>query len=164
MTTKQVLKQCLVFQTLNDAELEGVASLAVEKEYEPGTTIVREGDGAEELLVLKEGKLALQMTIPLTQGHGGRNITVDVVTEGEVVGWRVVVEPHIYTYTAVCLQRAKVLAISSARLRALFEENHDIGYKLLKGFITVAASRLDETRRVLISERLLSLEPEKPQK
>ena len=160
MTTKQVLKQCPLFQTLKDAELEIIAGLAVEKDYEPGTTIVRERDPAEELFVLKEGKLALQMTIPLAKEHSGRKVTVDVITEGEVVGWRVVVEPHIYTYTAVCLQGAKVLSISSAKLRALFEENHDIGYEVLKGLIKVAASRLDETRRVLISERLLSLEPQ----
>ena len=159
-STRQVLKQCSVFQTLNESELDRVASLAVEKEYEAGATIFRERDSAAELLVIEEGKVALQMTIPPAQGHNARRVTVDVVNEGEVVGWSVVVEPHVYTFTAICLQRAKVLAISGARLRALCEEDKSIGYKVTKGLIKLAASRLDETRRVLISERLLSSEPE----
>jgi CRP-like cAMP-binding protein len=66
--TRQVLKQCSVFQALTETELDRVASLAVEKEYEAGATIFRERDTAAELLVIKEGKVALQMTIPAAQG------------------------------------------------------------------------------------------------
>ncbi len=54
MTAKQVLRECEVFAALTDAELEKIASLAVEKEYEAGTAIFEEGDSANELFVLQE--------------------------------------------------------------------------------------------------------------
>lgn len=156
MATKQVLKECEVFSTLNDGEMEQVLSSVLEKQYDAGATLFREGDSAEELLILEEGKVAVQMTLPDTQTQMSRRITVDVVTKNEVVGWSAIVEPYIYTFTAVCLQKVSALSISGTKLRWLLRDNHEIGYKVLKGLIRVVASRLSDTRQVLVSERLLS--------
>ncbi len=156
MAAKQVLKECEVFSTLSDAELEKVSGSILEKEYEAGTTIFQEGDNAEELLVLQEGKVAVQMTLPKAQLEMSRRITVDVVTRNEVVGWSAIVEPYMYTFTAVCLQKVRALSISGTKLRWLLRDNPEIGYEVLKGLIKVVASRLDDTRHVLVSERLLT--------
>ena len=156
MTYKQVLRQCEVFSGLNDSELDRVASSVVEKHYDAGTTIFQEGDSAEELLVVEEGKVALQMTLPKAQGELGRRITVDLVSKNEVVGWSAIVEPYVYTLTAVCLQEVKALSISGNKLRELLRDNPKIGYEVVKGLIKVVASRLDDTRHMLVSERLLT--------
>ncbi len=156
MLAKQVLRQCQVFATLTDAELEKIVSLAAEKEYEAGATICQERDTAEELFVIEEGKVALQTTFPMAQAQTGRKVTVDVVTRGEIAGWSVVVEPYIYTFTAICLQKAKLMAINGTKLRALLQDNNHIGYEVLKGLIKVIAARLDDTRHLLLSERLLT--------
>lgn len=156
MAAKQVLRECDVFSTLSDAELEKVSGSILEKEYEAGTTIFQEGDNAEELLVLQEGKVAVQMTLPKAQLEMSRRITVDVVTRNEVVGWSAIVEPYMYTFTAVCLQKVRALSISGTKLRWLLRDNPEIGYEVLKGLIKVVASRLDDTRHVLVSERLLT--------
>jgi CRP-like cAMP-binding protein len=156
MTTQHVLRECEVFSALTDTELEIIASSALEKEYEAGTTIFQGGDSAVELLIVQEGKVALQMTLPERQGQLGRRITVDVVNRNEITGWSAIVEPYIYNFTAVCLQKVKALSISGNKLRWLLQDNHEIGYKLLKELIKVSASRLDETRRLLLSERLLT--------
>ncbi len=160
MTAKQVLKECQVFAALDDAELEKIASLAVDKEYEAGTTIFQEGTSANELFVLQEGKVAVQMTLPMTPGQMSRRITVDVVTRNEMLGWSAIVEPYVYTLTAVCMQKTKVLAIRGIKLRVLLRDNHHIGYEVLRGLTKVVASRLDDTRHVLVSERLLTPKPE----
>ncbi len=154
-TTKQVLRECQVFSKLSDAELEKVVSLVLEKQYEAGTTLFQEGDSAAELLVLQEGKVALQMTVPKGQVQMSRRITVDIVPINEVVGWSAIVEPYVYTRTAVCLQNVKALSISSTKLRRLLQDNPKIGFEVLMGLIKVVASRLYDTRHVLVSERLL---------
>ena len=156
MTAKQVLKVCPVFSTLSDADLEKVAGSALEKQYEAGTTIFQEGDKAEELLVLQEGKVALQMALPKALAQTGRRVTVDVITGNEIVGWSAIVEPYVYTLTAVCLQDVKALSLSGTKLRWLLRDDHKIGHQILEGLIQVVASRLDDTRRVLISERSLT--------
>lgn len=154
MKTEQILKECPVFSALSDSELNTIASLAVEKQYEAGTTIFEEGDSAKEFLVLQEGKAALQMILPERQGQLGRRITVDVVTKDEIVGWSAIVEPYTYTLTGVCLQKVKALSIDGSKLQRLLRDNQHIGYQVLKETIKVVASRLDDTRQLLISERL----------
>ncbi len=155
MTVRQALRECRIFSALSDNALEEIVSLAVEKQYEAGATLFEEGDSAEELIVLQEGKVALQMAQPKIQMPIGRRITLDVVTKNEIVGWSAITEPYIYTITAVCLQKVKALSINGVKLRQLVRDDHHIGYEVLKELIKVVASRLDDTRQVLISERLL---------
>ncbi len=156
MTGKQTLKECQVFAALTDAELEKIASLAVEKEYGAGTTIFHEKDSANELFVLQEGKVAVQMALPAALAQTSRRVTVYFVTKNEVLGWSAIVEPYVYTLTTVCLQKTKVLAINSSKLRPLLRDNHNIGYEVLRGLIKVVGSRLYDTMHVLASERLVT--------
>lgn len=156
ITSKQVLRECPVFAALSDGELEKVASLVSEKQYEAGTTLFQEGDSAEELMVIEEGRVAVQMTLLKTPGQISRRVTIDVVSKSEVLGWSAVVEPYLYTLTAVCLQKVRALSINGAKLRQLLQDNCGIGCKVLNGLIRVVASRLDDTRQVLISERLVA--------
>ncbi len=157
MTVKQVLRNCEIFSTLSDADLEKVAGSVLEKHYEAGTTLFKEGDSADELFVLQEGKVALQMTLPKVLAQTGRRVTVDVITGNEIVGWSAIVEPHVYTLTAVCLQDVKTLSLSATKLRWLLRDDHKIGHEILEGLIKVVVSRLNDTRQVLISERSLIL-------
>ncbi len=156
MIAKQALRECPIFSALDDTALEEITSLAVEKQYEAGTTLFEEGDSAEELLVLQEGKVALQMILPKALMQVSRRVTIDMVTRNEIVGWSAIVEPYIYALTAVCLQNVKALSISGNKLRWLLQDNPKIGYEVLKGLIKVVALRMDDTRQVLISERLLT--------
>lgn len=128
----------------------------LEREYEAGATIFKEGDVAQELLVLQEGKVALQMTLPRAEAETSRRMTVDVVNKNEMIGWSAIVEPYIYTMSAVCLQKTKALSISGTKLRILMQDNQKVGYLVLQGLIRVVASRLNETRQLLVSERLLT--------
>ncbi len=156
MTAKKVLKESQVFSILTYAELEQIASSVLEKQYEAGTTIFKEGDSADELLVLQEGKVVLQMTLPEEHAQTSRKVSVDIVTRNEIVDWSAVVEPYVYSLTAVCLQKVKALSISGNKFRWLLEDNHNIGDVVRTGLIKVITSRLVETRRLLVSERLLT--------
>ena len=61
--TKKFLKDCQVFSALSDTELEQVGNFALENhQYEARTIIFREGDSADKLLVIQEGKVVLQMS------------------------------------------------------------------------------------------------------
>ncbi len=157
MIARNFLRDCEVFSELNGAGLEKIASSVVEKQYEAGTTLFEEGDSVEELFILQEGKIALQMTLPGALGQTSRRVTVDVVARNEIVGWSAIVDPYVYTLTAVCLQKVKVLSINGTDLRWLLQDDYKVGYEILKGLIKVVASRLDDTRHVLISERSLTL-------
>lgn len=155
VTAQQIPRESAVFSALTNAELEKIASLSVEKEYEVGATIIREGENAEDLLLIREGKVALQITLPTEQARMTKRLTVDTVHKNDVFSWSAIVEPHVHTVTAVCLQKVKALSLSGNKLRWLLEDDPRIGYVVLKGLVQIIASRLNETRHLLISERLL---------
>lgn len=156
MITRDVLRRCVLFSELTDTELDAVTGSVLEKQYDAGATIFNEGDPAEEILVVQEGRVALQITLPRMEGQINRRITVDVIGKDDVVGWSAIVEPYKYTLTAICLQKVSALSISGNKLRWLLRDNPKVGYEVTKGLIKVVVSRLDETRQVLVSERLLS--------
>ncbi len=153
-TNRQALKRCQIFSTLDDVALDVVAASLVEKEFEAGTTIFHEGDPAVELLILQDGKVALQMGVSSVASLPSRRITVDVVGANEIIGWSAVVEPFRYTLSGVCLQNTRALSISSNKLRWLMDDNRSIGFEILTGLSRVIATRLSDARQVLISERL----------
>ena len=154
MQSKQAFRECAVFDSLSDADLDKVVSLSQPTELAAGVTLFTEGSPAKDIYVLEKGKIALQMQLPQVQPHLTRRITVDVMSKGELVGWSAVVEPYRYTFTAVCLEPCQLHAVDGAKLRTLLRDDHKVGYVVLSRLIRIVASRLDETRHVLISERL----------
>ena len=153
MTITEALKACGIFGGLNETELEAVAATVVKREFEAGATVFHEGDKAEEFYILLEGRIALQMSLPSSQSAPVRRVTIDIMSPTQVFGWSAVVPPHEYTLAAVCLQRAEILAVDGARMEQVLRGNPQAGFEVMKGFIGVVASRLTDTRHVLVSER-----------
>jgi CRP-like cAMP-binding protein len=143
--------QCKVFAALTAGETDRIAALVVDKTYEAGAVMFHENERADELFVLEEGKVALQMSCAIPPR---RRVTVDLAFKGDLVGWAPLVEPHIHNLTAICLQTSRVLAVDANRFRALLREDNPMCSKLMKGLAQDALSRLNDTRHLLVSERL----------
>ena len=161
MTAAAILKECSVFSALGRPQLEGITALAVPEEHQAGSTLFVAGDDAGRFYVVEEGKVALQMAPPreLGQSVTGRRITVDTVVPPEVLGWSALVQPHVYTLTAVCLSVTRVLAFDGPKLRRFLEDDTNAGYKVLSQLVQVVAGRLHDTRWVLIAERSAMPDP-----
>ncbi|MEW6232153.1 MAG: cyclic nucleotide-binding domain-containing protein [Chloroflexota bacterium] len=153
MVSHGALTKSKLFAGLSKAELDEVAKLCIEKEYEPQTMVFDEGEAAKHIYLLEEGKVALEMKVPLVSSSAHRRATVDIAGKGDVFGWSALAEPYIYTLSAICLEGVKAIAIDGARLRDLLEQNERVGYKVSKGLVSVVSSRLMATRHLLISER-----------
>ena len=160
MTAQELLRECAVFSALTNAELEKIAGSGLEKEYEAGATIYQAGESAEELLLIQEGKVAVQIVLPKTATQVSRRLTVDIVARSEVLGWSAIIEPYTHAFTAACLQKVKVLSLSGIKLRWLLQDDPKIGYGVLNAIIKVIAAKLYDTNYLLASERSLPPNPE----
>ncbi|MBC7292902.1 MAG: cyclic nucleotide-binding domain-containing protein, partial [Thermoleophilia bacterium] len=76
------------------------------------------------------------------RGPAGKEVTVDEVGPGDVVGWSTVTGPYVYTATAVTAERSRVIVLRGTKLREILEINNHIGYRVLKGIGNVVARRL----------------------
>ncbi|MDP2718876.1 MAG: cyclic nucleotide-binding domain-containing protein [Dehalococcoidia bacterium] len=159
---KRVLKACATFAPLKDADLEEIAGMAVEKEYEAGDTIFRDGDKAREFYIIQVGKVAIQMLLPPSvHSQMGKRLTVDVVNPNGLFGWSAIIHPFTYGRSAICLQKVKALAVDGQKLNEFIKTKPDVGLLVLSGMIRVVTSRLNDTTQILVSERMLSTTPQK---
>jgi signal transduction histidine kinase len=149
MILLQVLSKCPFFEGLTDDELERIAALCREEVYEAGTIIFEEGDAADYLYIVEEGKVALEMQLDLRPYASPKKTTIEVVTRCEAFGWSAVVEPHTLTLSAKCAQRAKVIVIKGSDLLTLFDNEPHIGHSVMGRVTKIVASRLKDTRQKL---------------
>ncbi|MBI2869410.1 MAG: cyclic nucleotide-binding domain-containing protein [Chloroflexi bacterium] len=153
MRVKQTLRECPVFAGLSDADLERIAGIGVTRDYEAGSTLFAENEAADELFVVLEGKVALQMSVPVNGGPGVKKATVDIARSNDIAGWSALIEPYQQRLTAVCLQKTRALVINGAGLRAFLQGNQLAGYETVRGLARIMSARLDDACRLLVSER-----------
>ncbi len=157
MVALTLFKESKIFQGLNETQLKKVAAIAREEQHAAGAVLFKEGDDANHVFLVEEGKIVLEMKTELGPHRPIKQVAVDMITKGEVLGWSALIEPYKYTLSALCIEPVKVVAVDGARLRELLGQDTAIGYEVMKGVARVIASRLNHTRIMLMSERGLAL-------
>src|SRR5581483_11341861 len=94
---------------------------------------------------IRQGKIALEIAAPYRPA-----ITISTAEEGEVLGWSWLVPPYHWHLDARAIQQTRVIALDGLCLRTKCEENHDLGYELLKRFAHIIEERLNATRMQLL--------------
>ncbi|MFO7568396.1 MAG: cyclic nucleotide-binding domain-containing protein [Smithellaceae bacterium] len=156
MIAVSVLKDFTFLKGFSEDQLKKMSALAVEETHKAGTQLYANGDVARSLYLLQTGKVALLMDNYMGPGKPPMQVSVDIITQGESMGWSAVVEPFVYTLAARCLEDTKLVAFDSYKLRELMEEDCDLGFKIMQAIAKVISTRLTHTRIILVGERGLS--------
>jgi CRP-like cAMP-binding protein len=151
------LKEFAFSNRFSDEQLNKLASIASEEAYQAGTQMYQNGDAARSLFLIKEGKIVLFIDNYMGPHKPPMQVTVDMITKGESMGWSAVVDPYTYTLGALCIDDTKVIAMDSLELRKLMEEDNNLGYKIMQVVAKLISSRLTHTRIILVGERGLSV-------
>ena len=157
MVSTDLLKNYSFFKGFTNEELKKFADIAIEESYKAGVQIWKKGEPAKNLSLLKEGKVLMTMdayagpTRPLMQ------VTVDIVSKGDAIGWSAVVEPYIYTLGARCIDDAQLINFNSAKVRETLSSDTALGLKFMHAIAKVVAARLTHTEVILVGERGLSV-------
>ncbi len=118
-----------------------VCSCARNVRFEAGQHLVREGDAADYLYLLREGRVALEMSVP---GRGA--ITFQTLEGGDLVGVSWLIPPYRWTHDAKALERTRAIALDATCLRRKCEADHDLGYALMQRFVPILIERLQGAR------------------
>lgn len=130
---------------LSDEYVELMLGCASNVRFEPGETLFHEGDMADTLYLVREGRVALELTVP-----GRDPVTLQTCGDGDVIGWSWMVAPHRWRYGGRAVARTRAIALDGACLRKKADENHELGYQLLRRVTEVLAHRLEATRLQLL--------------
>ena len=134
------------FHELNKEHIQKIAEITDVYHVKTGEVLFREGDKQERIYVVIEGRIALDMFIP----HRGK-IRFYTAEPGEVFGWSSVT-PTIRQRTAgaTAVVDGLIVCINAEKLRQVCDEDHDLGYLVMRRLANVVAGRLLVTRLQLL--------------
>jgi CRP/FNR family cyclic AMP-dependent transcriptional regulator len=112
----------------------------VERRVE-GATLFREGQPAENLLLVVDGRVAVEMFIP---GRGPQ--VIDTVEACETVGWSWLVPPYRWFFDARAVTDVTLVEVDAAALRELAESDPAFGYALMRQVADVMLGRMQAAR------------------
>ena len=144
-TIENIVSDHPFFAGLDEGFRRLVSGCAKNVVFEAGQYLFHEGDPANQFYLLRHGKVALQVTSP---GRGA--ITFQTLTEGEIVGVSWLIPPYRWAYDAKAVEPCRAIALDAACLRQKCEADHDLGYELMKRFMSVLIQRLHATRMQML--------------
>jgi len=144
-TLERIITEHSFFAGLDQAVLNLVAGCASNVRFAAGTYIFKEGDEANAFYLIREGKVALEIYAPQ---H--KPIIVDTLDVGDILGWSWLLPPFQWKFNAHATTGLRAIALDGECLRTKCEENHDLGYELLKRFAKIIERRLEATRFQLL--------------
>ena len=144
-TLEGIVSEHPFFTGLEERHIQLIVGCAKNVRFDEGEIVFHEGDPADQFYFIREGLVAVELMIP-QRGFA----TLQTVSEGEVLGWSWLLAPYRWRFGARTLQPTRALAFDGKCLRGKCEEDHDLGYELLKRFTNVVTERLEATRLQLL--------------
>ncbi len=130
------------FNELTPTQVERLASISTIHSSQPGEELFREGDRVDNLYIILTGKIVLENYIP--------SLGKQIINAGEpldVIGWSCLT-PVVRqrTATARVCQPSRLLSINGEALSQLSEEDHDLGFLIMRRVANIVASQFLSTR------------------
>ena len=143
MITPETLRGIPFFAGLSESELKSLSMIADEVSYQRRDFIFREDTSARTLYLLLDGWVDIVIKVA---ARTERSELVTTLTVGDIFGWSALVEPYVYTASAVCASPAQAIEFDGTDLMALFETDPRLCALIMKKTCQVIANRLRATR------------------
>ena len=132
-----------VFKGLNDDQLKRIEAISTELSVEKGQEIIKEGEEANALYVLKSGAVEL-----VTMVENDFELPISCLrNSGDIFGAGVLVTPFQYTLTARCYKAGALLKFERSDLKKLMMSDRDLSCHMMSNLAEYYLLRLKESRR-----------------
>ena len=129
-----------MFAGLDDSELIKVANLCYRRIYNRNSVIFDPETPTEDIFILEGDNESVQIEIPINDPED--RIIIHTLSKGETFGWAALSSNHVRTAIARCLEEVRVIAINGKSLVHLLENNHHIGYLVMRNLADTISTRL----------------------
>ena len=133
------------FKGLNAQQLQLLAASALEMKFETGATIFEEGSPANRFFLILTGRVELS-----SEMEDQNVIPIQTLVPGDDLGWSWLFPPYSMHFTARALEPTTAIFFYGTRLREQCEQDHELGYQLMRRIAEVASQSLRATQRRLM--------------
>ncbi len=139
MLTRDELRKNLLLEYLTDEMLDELAAITIMVKAKKGDVIYRKDEPAQNLYMLKSGKVLLEQRISPTI-----LVTVNSIDPGESFGWAFVLDEGSNDLTATCSEDSEIYVINREMIRSLMEKDNSLGFMMMKQLSALLKRSLDQ--------------------
>lgn len=143
---KELLDRFALIEGFTENQINLLSPLIDDVNYEADQVIFNQGDRADFLYFVLEGKVSIRFN-----PEDGPVITVAQVEQGDVFGWSSAMGSDSYTSSAVCTECGVFVRIEGEELKTLCQEHPETGILILNRLAGVIAQRLRGTHEQVVN-------------
>jgi len=144
-TLEPILREHPFFRDLRQEFFNIILGCASNVRFKPGEVIFNEGDEADKFYLIRQGNVAIDVA---RSKHN--SITIQTVHDGDILGWSWLIPPYRARFLCRAVDDTRAIGLNGKCLREKCENDHDLGYELLKRMTKVFTQRLENTRLQLL--------------
>lgn len=130
------LKLKPIFRDISEEYINILRPLFVNVTCTKGTVVIKQGDAAEFLYLIENGKVEISY-----KPYDGEAMTITHVDAQGLFGWSALVGSSKYTSSAIAIEDLDALRIRGTELRALCMENPEAGEEILDKLANAVSTR-----------------------
>ena len=138
MIAREDLKQIEILRHLSDEMLDKLIPITELLHFDKRELIFRQGEKSQRFYMLKEGKVILELRITDKIA-----VSLSAIKSGNSFGWSAMMDGEEYTIDAVCAEPCKVFSFQSQKIKALFEQDHSLGFLISQRLLEIIKKRFD---------------------
>lgn len=141
----ELINQFAFVEGFTEKQVELMRPLIEDVRYEAGQVIFKQGEQADYLYFVLEGRVSIQFN-----PDDGPVLTVSEIEQGGVFGWSSALGSACYTSSAVCTEWGHFIRMNGCELKNLCQEHPDTGILILNRLASVIAQRLRGTHEQVV--------------
>lgn len=154
MVSPELLRRYPFFGPFDDNEIGDIAMISEEVFYQAGDTVFEVDQPAAALYVLVEGAVEIwYVAIDKHEQDLRKEFYVNDINPGDIFGISALVEPHLYTTTALSTASTRLIKLDGPALRSLCQLDPKLEAAMMHRVAKVAMDRLHDTRVQLLAAR-----------
>jgi CRP-like cAMP-binding protein len=140
-TTEKLLRAHPFASDLTNEQVAFMAGCMRNLRYPAGSYLFREGQPANEFVLLRSGVVSLEVRKP-----GGGILQLETVSSGDVLGWSVLFPPYVWHLDGRAVENTMALVFDGACLRRKIDEDVTFAYRITHRLLFEVHRRLERAR------------------
>lgn len=142
---EHILQRQKYLENLNPEFIRFIVGCASNVRFKTNDYIFHEGEEAKHFYIIRKGLVVIQM--PLI---AGKTPTIQSLGENDILGWSWLFPPYHWHFSAFVKKDTRAIALDGECLRNKCEQNHELGFELMKRFSHIVNQRLQSAREQIL--------------
>ena len=137
------LNSCFLFAGLSQSQIERIAAITQEQQFQKDQWLFHEGQEAKHLYLVKDGAVELVIKVEDTI-----EIPIAIIRpDNGSLGVGALIEPYLYSLSGRCMDDSTLSVIARTQLHELMDDDSEMRCIIMTNLAKKLLNRLKETRQ-----------------